>query len=112
MNFADFLEPLIVKFKVLQKDDKATPFFDHMSGAFIWSDEKVRGLDVNEMGCLRAIFRYRTSLIVRESDTRFQSLWAELKQKYPDWIGFDPARCSPNEDLVACYREIRRIPVA
>jgi len=111
MNFSDFLDSLIVQLKILKKDSSAVPFFDLMSGGFIWSDEKLRGLPTNEMGCLRAIFRYRTSLIVQEPDTRFQSLWSDLKDKYPEWIGFNPSRCLPNEDLVARYRESRRKPV-
>jgi hypothetical protein len=111
MNFSDFLDPLVIRLKTLQKDSSAVPFFDQMSGAFIWSDEKLRGLPTNEMGCLRAIFRYRTSIIVQESDPRFQSLWADLKEKYPDWIGFDPTRCSPNDDLICRYKEIRQKPV-
>lgn len=108
MNFNDSLDSLIVELRTLEKDNNASPFFDHTSGAFIWSDEKVRGLGANEMGCLRAIFRYRTSLIVHEPDPRFESLWADLKGKYPDRIGFDPARCSPNDDLVKRYRVARR----
>jgi hypothetical protein len=110
MNFRDYLDSLIVRLKTLRKDDKATPFFDQMSGAFIWSDEKVDGVTVEEMGCMRAINRYRTSLIVQESDLRFQSLWEEFRAKYPDWIGFDPVRCSPNRDLQFRYKEIRNNP--
>lgn len=45
MNFKDFLDPLIVRLKTSQKDKNATPFFDLMSGAFIWSDEKILGVE-------------------------------------------------------------------
>ena len=111
MNFSDHLNSLIIKLKTQQVDSEATPFYDLMSGAFIWSDEKVHGLGVNEMGCLRAICRYRTSLIVQEVDKRFEFLWNEFKQKYPEWIGFRLERCSPNETLTAQYREIRKKPL-
>jgi hypothetical protein len=111
MNFEDTLNPLISQLKVLKKDDNAAPFFDHMSGGFIWSDEKLRRLNVKEMGCMRAVFRYRTSLIVQEADLRFESLWHELRKRFPDWIGFDPARCSPRDDLISQYREIKMKPI-
>ena len=111
MNFNEFLNPLIVRLRMSRKDTNASPFFDQMSGAFIWSDEKVHGLSVNEMGCLRAIFRYRTNLIVQEEDKRFESLWIELKEKCPNWIGFSPERCSPNDSLQSRYQEIRKKPI-
>jgi hypothetical protein len=86
MNYNEFLSPLIVRLRTLQKDDNAAPFFDCMSRAFIWSDEKLHGLSVDEMGCLRSLFRYRTNLIVQGDHRRFESLWADLKETYPDWI--------------------------
>ena len=100
-----------MRLKMTQKDKNATLFFDLMSGAFIWTDEPVHGLNKYEMGCLRGIFRYRTSLIVQELDERFKSLWDELKNKYPDWIGFDPERCSPSQELTSRYREERSKPI-
>ena len=81
MDVSDSLDSLIVHLKTLKKDSNAIRFFDLMSGAFVWSDEKIRGVSTNEMGCLRASLKYRTSLIVQESDPRFESLWAQLKQK-------------------------------
>ncbi len=56
MNFSDFLDPLIIRLKTLEKDSNAVPFFDQMSGAFIWSDEKLRELPTNEMGCLPVLY--------------------------------------------------------
>jgi len=111
LAFNEFLDSVIARLKETQKDKDAYPFFDHMSGAFIWSDERILGLKGYEMGCLRAIFRYRTNLIVQEDDKRFESLWADLKAKYPDWIGFSPERCSPNHVLLARYKEIRSKPL-
>jgi hypothetical protein len=110
VKLADFLDSLIPCLKSLQGDENAEPFFDYMGGAFIWTDERLRGLELYEMGCLRAIFRFRTSIVVQEPDERFQSLWNALKNKYPKWIGFAPERCSPNAALAERYREIRRVP--
>ena len=110
MEFIDYMEALIPRLQSLKKDEGATPFFDCLSGAFVWSDERIFGLNTNEMGCLRAIFRYRTNLIVREQDLRFELLWNQLKQKCPAWIGFDPVRCSPDAELMAKYLEIRKNP--
>jgi hypothetical protein len=111
MDFALALDSLVPKLAKKQKEKGATPFYDYMSGAFIWSDERMQGLSVNEMGCLRAVSRYRTSLIVKELDQRFESLWEELKRKCPNWIGFEPERCSPNEALASEYYEIKKKPL-
>jgi hypothetical protein len=81
MKLDDFLDLLIPHLKTLQKDENAEPFYELMSGAFIWEDEKVRGLNTYELGCLRGIFRYRTSLISREPDERFASLWNALRER-------------------------------
>ena len=104
MKPEDFLDALIVHLKTLQKDENARFFYDLMSGAFIWEDEKLYGLKTGELGCLRAIFRYRTSLITQELDERFASLWNALREKYPEWIGFAPERCSPDQSFAECYR--------
>lgn len=107
----DFLDPLILKLKRQKLDKDASFICDVMSGGFIWSDERIPGLKRNETGCLKAIFRYRTNLIVQENDYRFEALWDELKKKYPEWIGFDPSRCSPREELQLQYRKIKNKPL-
>jgi len=84
-------------------DPKAEPFLELMSDGFIWSDERLTGLSTEEMGSLRAIFRFRTSLITKETDTRFEKLWNELRKICPEWIGFHPSRCSPDGDLASRY---------
>jgi len=86
----------------------AEPFLDLMSDGFIWSDERLHGLSVEEMGGLRAIFRFRTSLITQLADSRFENLWNELREICPGWIGFDPSRCSPNESLRALYLKSKK----
>ena len=108
MKLDDFLDSLIPHLKVLQKDENGELFYELMSGAFIWNDEKMDGLNVNEIGCLRAIFRYRTSLVIQQHDERFALLWAALREKCPEWIGFAPERCSPNQNLAKRYQEERR----
>jgi hypothetical protein len=86
----------------------AEPFMELMSDGFVWSDEKLHGLSTEEMGGLRAIFRFRTSLITQQADSRFENLWNELRKICPEWIGFDPSRCSPNETLLARYQKSRK----
>jgi|ERR1700738_634822 hypothetical protein len=102
---------MIPHLKSLQNDENADVFYDYMSGGFIWTDEKVRGLNVNQMGCLRAIFRFRTSIVVQEADERFRRIWNALRGKYPQWIGFAPQRCSPNDALARRYREVNKAPI-
>lgn len=107
MDFSEHLDQLIARMKNLKRDADATPFFDLMSGAFVWSDERLSGLDVNTMGCQRFIFRYRTNLIAQEDDFRGKELWEELQRRYPEWIGFGPGRCTPHEELALRYWELR-----
>jgi len=89
-------------------DPLAEPFLELMSDGFIWSDERLFGLSTEEMGSLRAIFRFRTSLITEEADPRFENLWNELRKICPEWIGFSPSRCSPDEALASRYRKSKK----
>src|ERR1017187_6856383 len=99
MNPEDHLDSLVSKLRILKRDVSAGIFFDLMIGALVWTDEKITDLTAEEMGCLRAIFRFRTSIIANEPDERFRNLWNRLRAAYPEWIGFDPPRCQADENL-------------
>jgi hypothetical protein len=103
MKFEDSLDSLVRRLCTVTVDPSAEVVYDLMSGALIWSDEKISGLTAEEMGCLRAVLRYRTSLIVGQPDERFRDLWAELNVKYPEWIGFSVDRCQSSEALLKLY---------
>jgi hypothetical protein len=105
MNFEDYLDGLVPKLRISKRNVSAEVFYDLMSGALVWTDEKITGLTAEEMGCLRAIFRFRTSIIAREPYERFRNLWNKLRAAYPDWIGFDPSRCQADEDLSKLYHQ-------
>jgi hypothetical protein len=87
----------------------AKPFLELMSDGFVWSDEKLHGLSVEDMGALRAVYRFRTSLITQIADSRFENIWNELRKACPEWIGFDPSRCSPNEELLSLYLKNKKM---
>ena len=100
MKFEDHLDSLVPILARLTQDPAATVFYDQMSAALVWSDEALsEGLSAEQMGCLRALFRFRTSLIDGEPDRRFENLWNTLKAKCPLWIGFDPHRCMLSEAM-------------
>ena len=73
----------------------------------MWSDEKLSDLSSEELGCLRGILRFRTSLIIGQPDTRFQNLWKLLEEKCPTWIGLDPSRCAASRELIALYNKLK-----
>ena len=102
------LKGLADQLKLQKMVPDAEPFLDLMSDGFVWSDERLHGLSVEEMGGLRAIFRFRTSLITQLADSRFENLWNELRKICPEWIGFDQSRCSPNGKLLALYLKSKK----
>src|SRR5258707_8470723 len=108
MNFEKYLGSLVPALADLKLDPSAKPFYDIMSGGLIWSDEKLPlGLSAEQLGCLRAVFRFRTSLIEGTPDSRFQTLWNVLKERCPGWIGFAPSRCSPTLELRETLHKLR-----
>lgn len=108
MNFEEQLDSLIPALAELRLDPHAEVFYDVMSGALVWTDEKLSiGLSAEQMGCLRALFRFRTSLIIGSPDRRFENLWNLLKSKCPQWIGFTLSRCSPTKALLNEYFRLK-----
>ena len=102
------LKRLAEQLRLQRMAPDAEPFLELMSDGFVWSDERLHGLSTEEMGNLRAIFRFRTSLITEQTDSRFEKLWDELRKLCPEWIGFHISRCSPNETLASRYRSSKR----
>jgi hypothetical protein len=102
-DFLTALETLAPKLRLLKKDGSAIVFYEAMSGALMWSDEKARGLTDHEMGCYRAILAIRTGIIIGKAELRFPKLWEEFQKSCPTWIGFDSSRCKTSEMLVEKY---------
>ena len=102
------LKPVADQLRLQRMAPDAEPFLELMSDGFVWSDERLHGLGTDEMGVLRAIFRFRTSLIAQQPDSRFEDLWNALREICPEWIGFDPSRCSPNATLTSLYQKGKR----
>ena len=86
------------------------PVYDVMSDAFVWRDELIdfKHLSSSEVGALRALGRFRTSLITSIADTRFQDLWVNFKDLAPDWIGFATNRTKYSEKLADEYKSHKR----
>jgi hypothetical protein len=89
-----------------QLDPSAQPSFELLSGALIWSDE--RKLDSFDAVCaLRPVWNYRTGLLLGEPPARFEAAWSRAKELFPEWIGFDPSRCTPTPELTALARKLQ-----
>lgn len=92
-----------------EASDSYVPEYEIMSGAFIWKDEcpNLKSLSMDELGCLRSIWRYRTSLQTGIEDKRFEELWQVLQYLRPSWIGFSKTRCNYSAELADRYNEIK-----
>ena len=108
MIFEDYLGSLIPHLSALKLDPLAKVFLDRMSDALVWTDEKLSAdLSPEQMGCFRAVFRFRTSLITGVADRRFEQLWDALRRDCPQWIGFEPSRCVPTKELADTYHRLK-----
>lgn len=83
--------------------------YDLMSDAFVWSDEMLNpsSLTQGELGALRALLRYRTSLITGVRDDRFQDVWSQLKSSAVGWVGFAENRCRYSQKLAEQYLQLK-----
>jgi hypothetical protein len=88
--------------KRLQRSEQPVVRYELLSGSLVWSDEFPKGTTVNT-DCLRFVLRYRTSLILGESDKPYEIFWDEARRHFPEWIGFAPDRTSQSSELAAFY---------
>ena len=85
----------------------ARRFYEMMSGALMWDDEKP-DIPFSELGWFRAALAYRSSVIFGQPRAEFESIWSALQRIAPKWPGFRPERCSPNPELVDFLNEQRK----
>jgi hypothetical protein len=83
----------------LSFSEKAHHFYEMMSGALMWEDEKAK-LPFSELGWFRAALAYRSSIILAQPRSEFEPIWTALKRVAPKWPGFRAERCTPSSELV------------
>lgn len=86
--------------------ETATPFYEMFSGALMWEDEKAP-LPFSELGWFRAVLAYRTSKIMGQPRTEFESIWNALREIAPDWPGFREERCQSTSKLAEMVEKER-----
>jgi hypothetical protein len=85
----------------------ARRFYEMMSGALMWDDEKP-DIPISELGWFRAALAYRSSVILGQPRTEFESIWSALQRLAPKWPGFRTERCTPSPELVDYRNEQRK----
>jgi len=65
-----------------------------MSNSLVWGDElpSEAALDPAAYSVLRCLFRYRTSLILGNSDQDLEPFWELGLELFPNWPGFQAER--------------------
>ena len=71
--------------------ETARRFYEMMSGALMWDDEKP-DIPFSELGWFRAALAYRSSIILGQPRTEFESVWSALLRIAPDWPGRNGCR--------------------
>jgi hypothetical protein len=93
----------------LKVDPNAKCFFECMSGGLIWADEQPPfDLNVSELGALRVLWNYRTSLLLENPRTEFYDVWKSALLLAPQWPGFLPERRQPRPDLLALIPKTKK----
>lgn len=83
---------------------RAEVFYELMSGALIWSDERNKETPTEVIWALRFLFAYRTSLMLNEPREELKSKWDLGLELFPQWVGFRPERREPTPGLLEIYR--------
>jgi hypothetical protein len=83
------------------------PFYDVMSGGLVWTDETrrfFRRTPTEVIWALRALWAYRTSLMLNEPREELAGFWQYGLARFPRWVGFRPQRRKPTPKLLEIYR--------
>lgn len=91
----------------LPKSESAQVRYELLSGSLIWSDEIPTDCFVDK-DCLRFVLKYRTGLLIGETDPSCVSYWQEALRLFPDWIGFLPERRTFDQKLADFYHNERQ----
>ena len=95
----------------LAQDANANLRYDLFADALVWSDELK--LDENDdvlfdhIGTIRAIWQYRSTLILGTPCQRFEAAWQEAQRLCPNWPVFLPQRRDPS--LARTYVHSREV---
>ena len=88
---------------ISQPDPMAKPFYEIMSGALVWTDEKHPSLTSELIGSLRQLWHFRTRCILQNERIE-NDVIAYCVILFPNWIGFLPERWIPTPAALAEYR--------
>jgi hypothetical protein len=89
------------------KSDEATALYSVVADALYWSDEIMKVEDTVADDLMRFLLRYRTTLILGQPNHALEVYWNEALRQFPQWIGFDPSRRTPNSELQRVYKRLK-----
>ena len=93
----------------MEPTSDAQCFFECLSGGLIWTDERPPfEVDAEELGSLRVLWNYRTSLLLGKPRTEFDEVWSSALMLAPQWPGFLQERREPRTGLLALIPEAKR----
>jgi hypothetical protein len=98
---ATALRKIAKRLNAMKPESNAECFFELMSGGLVWTDEQLWPADADELGALRTLWNYRTSLILENPRTEFEETWNSAVSLAPKWPGFLPERREPRSNLLA-----------
>jgi hypothetical protein len=83
------------------------PFYELMSGGLVWEDETrgiLQRMPTEVIWALRALWAYRTSLMLGEPREELAEFWEYGLAHFPRWVGFLPERRTPTAKLLEIHR--------
>ena len=78
----------------LTLDGMAASGYEVLAGAIVWEDEIPPPGTVSPdlIEALKAVLRYRTTLILGLPDAKYEGAWRDAQELFPQWPGFCPSR--------------------
>ena len=91
--------------------------YEALAQAFYWDDEGLNDAHYPLSMAFRYVIVHRTQLLVGDlfdagflQSKKFDKQIFDMAKKYfPDWVGFQPSRCSFNPELASRMQRIRKV---
>lgn len=97
------LKNIIAKLERMGRFPRGYVFdYDLMSDSIIWEDEKA-DFDPHELNFMREVWSYRAGMYISEHRVQYHAAWCALHELFPEWIGFDPSRITPNREALEVF---------
>lgn len=108
MDLKDEFAEIAERMNSLNAESDAAIHYDPMADGLVWADEIPKPRLFSDLA-FRYLLRFRSSLISEAPLEPIRPYWELAQTLFPNWPGFDSARCKPSLALRSALAHNRQL---